>query len=290
MITNKNIIAYVNGKYISLDKATISIQDLGFTNSEMIYDTFRTFNKVPYFVNEHIKRLILSSKYSGIKINLSIQKIKVIIKKLLKKNLKLLKRNEDLWCFMRFTRSGSQIIEMRKINFANYAPFYKDGLRLYVPKLRRIPPEFLDPRYKNSSSYFTLSLAREEIWKFDRTANAILLDKNYNINEGYGFNIFFVKNKTAYTPKSKYILPGITREKVIKIFKKLKINVIEKDISLKEIYTFSEAFVTATGWGICFVKSLNKKKFKNSTYTKLIQESFSKSVGVNIVKQYLSFL
>jgi branched-subunit amino acid aminotransferase/4-amino-4-deoxychorismate lyase len=163
VITNKNIIAYVNGKYISLDKATISIQDLGFTNSEMIYDTFRTFNKVPYFVNEHIKRLILSSKYSGIKINLSIQKIKVIIKKLLKKNLKLLKRNEDLWCFMRFTRSGSQIIEMRKINFANYAPFYKDGLRLHVPKLRRIPPEFLDPRYKNSSSYFTLSLAREEI-------------------------------------------------------------------------------------------------------------------------------
>ena len=290
MISNNNLHAYVNGKYIPLNRASISILDLGFTNSEMIYDTFRTFNKVPYFVNEHIKRLILSSKYSGIKINLSIQKIKIIIKKLLKKNLKFLKKNEDLWCFMRFTRSGSQIIEMRKINFANYAPFYKDGLRLHVPKLRRIPPEFLDPRYKNSSSYFTLSLAREEIWKFDRTANAILLDKNYNINEGYGFNIFFVKNKTVYTPKSKYILPGVTRDKVIKIAKKLKLNLIEKDISLKEIYKFSEAFVTATGWGICFVKSLNKKKFKYPKYTKQIQESFSKKVGVDIVNQYLSFL
>ena len=289
MISNKNLYAYVNGKFIPLKKASVSILDLGFTNSEMIYDTFRTFNKVPYFINEHIKRLILSSKYSGIKINLSTQKIKIIIKKLLKKNIKFLKKNEDLWCFMRFTRSGSQIIEMRKINFANYAPFYKDGLRLHVPKLRRIPPEFLDPRFKNSSSYFTLSLAREEIWKFDRTANAILLDKNYNINEGYGFNIFFVKNKTLYTPKSKYILPGVTREKVIKISKKLKLNVIEKDISLKEVEKFSEAFVTATGWGICFVKSLNKKKFKNSIYTKLIQKSFSKNVGVDIVSQYLSF-
>ena len=289
MISNKNLYAYVNGKFIPLKKASVSILDLGFTNSEMIYDTFRTFNKVPYFINEHIKRLILSSKYSGIKINLSTQKIKIIIKKLLKKNIKFLKKNEDLWCFMRFTRSGSQIIEMRKINFANYAPFYKDGLRLYVPKLRRIPPEFLDPRFKNSSSYFTLSLAREEIWKFDRTANAILLDKNYNINEGYGFNIFFVKNKTLYTPKSKYILPGVTREKVIKISKKLKLNVIEKDISLKEVEKFSEAFVTATGWGICFVKSLNKKKFKKSIYTKLIQKSFSKNVGVDIVSQYLSF-
>ncbi len=290
MISNKNLSAYVNGKYIPLDKASISILDLGFTNSEMIYDTFRTFNKVPYFINEHIERLIFSSKYTGIKINLSIKKIKKIIKILLKKNLKFLKKNEDLWCFIRFTRSGSQIIEMRKINFTNYAPFYKNGLRLYVPKLKRIPPEYLDPRFKNSSSYFTLSLAREEIWKFDRSANAILLDKNDNVNEGYGFNIFFIKNKSVYTPKSKYVLPGITRGKVIEISKKLKLKVIEKDISLKEVYTFNECFVTATGWGICSVKSLNKKKFKNKKYTKLVQQSFSKSVGIDIVNQYLSFL
>ena len=69
MISNKNLVAYVNGKYILLNKASISILDLGFTNSEMIYDTFRTFNKVPYFLNEHLKRLTFSSKYSGIKKN-----------------------------------------------------------------------------------------------------------------------------------------------------------------------------------------------------------------------------
>ena len=168
MISNKNLVAYVNGKYVLLEKASISILDLGFTNSEMIYDTFRTFNKVPYFVDEHLERLKYSSQYAGIKINISIPKIKIIINLLLKKNLKFLKKDEDLWCFLRFTRSGSAVIEMRKINFSNYAPFYKNGLRLHVPKLKRIPPEYLDPRFKNSSSYFTLSLAREEIWKFDR--------------------------------------------------------------------------------------------------------------------------
>ena len=263
MISNKNLVAYVNGKYVLLEKASISILDLGFTNSEMIYDTFRTFNKVPYFVDEHLERLKYSSQYAGIKINISIPKIKKIINLLLKKNLKFLKKDEDLWCFLRFTRSGSAVIEMRKINFSNYAPFYKNGLRLHVPKLKRIPPEYLDPRFKNSSSYFTLSLAREEIWKFDRKANAILLDKNNNINEGYGFNIFFIKNKTLYTPKSKYVLPGITRKKVIEMSKKLKMKTLEKNISLKEVKLFDECFVTATGWGICSVKSLNKKNLKN---------------------------
>ena len=57
MISNKNLVAYVNGKYVLLEKASISILDLGFTNSEMIYDTFRTFNKVPYFVDELLERV-----------------------------------------------------------------------------------------------------------------------------------------------------------------------------------------------------------------------------------------
>ena len=212
MINNKNIIAYINGSYVKLEKAKISILDLGFTNSEMIYDTFRTFNKKVFFLKEHLNRLVLSSQYTGINLNLSLKSIKKIIDTLLKKNLKLLKENEDLWCFMRFTRSNSVVIEMRKLNFFNYAPYYKNGLRLHVPKLRRIPPKYLNPQYKNSSSYFTLSLAREEIWKFDRKANAILLDENDNINEGYGFNIFFIKGNKVLTPKSKYILLVETRE------------------------------------------------------------------------------
>ena len=293
-ISDKGIVAYINGNYVKLINSKISILDLGFTNSEMIYDTFRTFNGKPFFINEHLKRLNKSSKYTGIKIKLTIKQIKFIINKLLKINKRLLKKNEDLWCFIRFTRSGSSIIEMRKIQFSNYAQFYKNGLRLFIPKLKRIPPDYLDPRYKNSSSYFTLSLAREEIWKFDRNANAILLDKNNNINEGYGFNIFFVKGKTLITPKSKFVLPGITREKVIKISKKLNLNFFEKNISINEVKKCQEAFVTATGWGICPVKSINYFNFvnynDNNNFTSIIQNEFSKIVRADLKKQYLNFL
>ena len=38
--THKNMIAYINGKFIKSEDAKISIYDLGFTNGEMIYDTF----------------------------------------------------------------------------------------------------------------------------------------------------------------------------------------------------------------------------------------------------------
>ena len=59
---------------------------------------------------------------------------------------------------------------------------------------------------------------------------------------------------------------------------------------LNEIKKFDESFVTATGWGICRVKSINKKIFKKQEKTKKIQTNYSKIVKTNIVEQYLNFL
>ena len=64
----------------------------------------------------------------------------------------------------------------------------------YTSKIRRTR-DMCRPRGKIAANYVNLSLAREEVWKFDRQGNAILLDLDKNINEGYGFNIFFVKGK-----------------------------------------------------------------------------------------------
>jgi len=77
---------------------------------------------------------------------------------------------------------------------------------------------------------------------------------------------------------------------MMQISKKLKFKVIEKNIQLKEIKKFDESFVTATGWGICAVKSINKKIFTNQKKTKQIQKNFGDIVKIDIVEQYLNFL
>ncbi len=288
------MITYVNGEFVKANKAKISINDLGFTNGDMIYDTFRTFNKKPFHVDLHIQRLFKTSKYTGIKIFLSKKKIKLIINKILRNNIKFIGPNDDLWCFMRFTRSGSVIIEMNRVKFENYSNYYLNGLRLHTSKIKRIPKECVDPRGKISANYVNLSLAREEIWKFDRKGNAILLDLDGNINEGYGFNIFFVKKNVILTPKDDKVLNGVVRYFIEKIAKKNKIKFQKKDISLKEAYSCDECFITATGWGICPIKSLDSKIFnnrrKNLKLTSFMQNEYSKIVGLNLVDQYLKFL
>ena len=290
---NKKMITYVNGKYVNAIDAKIPVFDLGFTNGDMIYDTFRTFNKKPFHVDLHLKRLKKTSEYTGIKITLTISKIKKIINKILNHNKKFLGKYDDLWCFIRFTRSGSNIIEMNRIKFENYAKYYQYGLRLHTSKIIRTPSKCVDPKGKISANYVNLSLAREEVWKYDRQGNALLLDINKNINEGYGFNIFFVKNNTIITPKDKEVLNGVVRDFVEKIAKKKKIKFKKKDIKLKEAYKSEECFITATGWGICPIKSLDKKVFmknKQLKITKLIQDEYSKIVGLNLKNQYLKFI
>ena len=288
------MITYVNGEFVKANKAKISINDLGFTNGDMIYDTFRTFNKKPFHVDLHIQRLFKTSKYTGIKIFLSKKKIKLIINKILRNNIKFIGPNDDLWCFMRFTRSGSVIIDMNRVKFENYSNYYLNGLRLHTSKIKRIPKECVDPRGKISANYVNLSLAREEIWKFDRKGNAILLDLDGNINEGYGFNIFFVKKGEILTPKDDKVLNGVVRYFIEKIARKNKIKFQKKDISLKEAYSCDECFITATGWGICPIKSLDNKIFinrrSNLKLTSFMQNEYSKIVGLNLVDQYLKFL
>ncbi len=231
-IHNK-MIAYLNGKYVKSIDAKISIYDLGFTNGEMIYDTFRTFNKKPFHVDFHLKRLWETSRYTGIKINLKKNQIKNIINKILANNKKYIGKNDDLWCFMRFTRSGSCVIEMSRVKFENYSKYYKKGLRLHTSKIRRTPEICVDPRGKISANYVNLSLAREEVWKYDRKGNALLLDLQKNINEGYGFNIFFVKGKTIYTPKDEKVLNGVVRHFVKIIAEKNKLNFVKKKYKIK---------------------------------------------------------
>ena len=291
--SHKKMITFINGKYVRSKDAKISIYDLGFTNGEMIYDTFRTFNKKPFHVDLHLTRLWETSKYTGIKIGLSKKKIKIIINKILKNNKKYIGANDDLWCFMRFTRSGSNIIEMNRIKFENYSKYYSKGLRLHTSKIKRTPETCVDPRGKISANYVNLSLAREEVWKYDRKGNALLLDLKNNINEGYGFNIFFIKGKKIITPKDEKVLNGVVRHYIKLIAEKNGFKFIKKDIKLNDAYKSDECFITATGWGICPIKSLDNKKFFNKLeeykIVPFIQNEYSKIVGIDFVKQYLKF-
>jgi len=91
---------------------------------------------------------------------------------------------------------------------------------------------------------------------------AIMLNSQGYVAECSGDNIFIVKNGVLYTPPgSEGVLVGITRDAVIELAKnKLKIPVKEECISIYNVYTANECFLTGTAAEIIPVVSADSRE------------------------------
>jgi branched-chain amino acid aminotransferase len=120
------------------------------------------------------------------------------------------------------------------------------------------------PSYaKISGSYVNSILASMEAKKqgYDE---ALLLDSIGNIAEGPGENFFLVKGNTLFTPVQGSILPGITRESIIKIARDRGHIVREIPLHPKESYHADEAFFTGTAAEVTPILSLDDVPFSFS--------------------------
>ena len=76
--------------------------------------------------------------------------------------------------------------------------------------------------------------------------DAVMLDVDGYVSETNATNIFFVKNGKLKTPFADSCLPGITRENVIQLALDKGIPLIEKRITIAEMYASDEVFVTGS--------------------------------------------
>jgi branched-chain amino acid aminotransferase len=131
------------------------------------------------------------------------------------------------------------------------------GLRVAVESVRKIPSACLDPRVK-SFNYLVNILARAEA-QSSGADDAIMLDVQGFISEGSGTNIFLVRRDALWTPPVQCALEGITRETVIMLAKKASIPIYETPLTVYDVYTAEEVFMTGSGAGIVPVMEVNKK-------------------------------
>ena len=112
--------------------------------------------------------------------------------------------------------------------------------------------------YKIIGTYINSTMALHEAIKMGAD-EAILLDKNGFISEGSGENIFFIKDNKIFTPRTEHCLNGITRKSVITIASDMGFDVVEKDLTLDELFDSDEAFFTGTAVEITPISKIDKK-------------------------------
>ena len=112
--------------------------------------------------------------------------------------------------------------------------------------------------YKIIGTYINSTMALHEAIKMGAD-EAILLDKNGFISEGSGENIFLIKDNKIFTPRTEHCLNGITRKSVITIASNMGFDVVEKDLTLDELFDSDEAFFTGTAVEITPISKIDKK-------------------------------
>ena len=118
----------------------------------------------------------------------------------------------------------------------------------------------------------------------DKGCEEVIMHKNNFITEGGASNIFFVKDNLVMTPAlTNNILPGITRELLIKAIKNEGIDVQEGKYTLKDLIDSESIWLTSSTKGLAEVGEVINTK------TKLIQghELFKKCKDV-FTKKFFS--
>ena len=151
------------------------------------------------------------------------------------------------------------------------------GVDVCVSSWTRIAPNTLPAMSKAAANYMNSQLIRMEA-SINGFAEGIALDSDGHVSEGSGMNIFLVHDGTLYTPPlATSILPGITRDTVMKLAADLNIPAKEAVIPREMLYIADEVFFVGTAVEVTPIRSVDKivvGKGVAGPVTRLLQQEF----------------
>lgn len=234
---------YINGDFVSIEKARINASDFGLTYGWGLFETMQSYNGKVFLFAEHLKRLALGAKALDIRSShlkkLTQESEGGPVAALLKLN-KLTTRTAYIKIIVtKGSKNATIIIFARATDEEKNAQLRRGGAKaILIDEPGRYKPDI------KSLNYLPNILAREEAKKKD-AYDAIYKTSKGLILEASASNIFIIKGKRVITPPADgLILPGITREKVIKIAKEAGLTLLEAPIKTNDLIGSDEAFLT----------------------------------------------
>jgi branched-chain amino acid aminotransferase len=248
---NANLLVNVNGRLVHRDEARVSPFDSAVQGGDAVWEGLRLYDGRIFKLREHLARLRRSAEALAFAEIPADEKIIEEIKRTLSANqmrdavhIRLtLTRGVKITSGMdpRLNQTGPTLIVLAEHKPPVYA---KTGLTLITSKMRRPPPEILDPRIHHANLLNSI-LAKIEANNAGAD-DALMLDARGFVAETNAAHIFIVYGDRVFTPHVLACPEGITRATVLEICAANAIPFEERDLTLEDIYSASEMFCTGT--------------------------------------------
>jgi len=242
---------YLNGKFVNREEAKISVFDHGLLYGDGAFEGIRSYNRLVFRLKEHIDRLYETLHTLMIKVPLTRPQMMQAVVDTLKKNkladayirLVVTRGEGDLGLDPRKCYGKPAIIIITDKIVLYPEALYQKGMEIITVPTVRNNPDALNPQLK-SLNYLNNILAKIEATNSGFN-EAIMMDSLGHVAECTGDNIFIVKKGRLSTPEEGR-LRGITRDAVLELARKDKIEIFEGPITRHEVYNGEECFLTGT--------------------------------------------
>jgi len=256
-----------NGKFIKWDDARIHVMAHVVNYGSAVFEGIRCYNlpsgPAIFRAHEHMQRLLDSAKIYRIPVTFTRDQLVQGMVELIAENgiwpcyiRPLILRGEGEFGVNPFKTSTE--VYMANFAWGKYLAGSDDGVDVCVSSWTRLAPNTMPAMAKAGANYMNSQLIKMEAI-LNGYVEGIALDANGYVSEGSGENLFIVRGGKLYTaPLGNSVLPGITRDSVIRLARDLGIEVVEQIIPREMLYICDELFFTGTAAEVTPIRSVDK--------------------------------
>lgn len=266
-------ICYVNGSYLPVGQATLSVRDLAVLRGYGVFDFMRTYHGRPFKLREHLLRLERSAQHIELDLPKPLNAIEEIVCETLRRNA--------------LPEANLRVVVTGGVSSDGITPPEEPGLIVLVTPVKHYPAECYEHGVKvitveteryipgaKTINYIPAILAMNRA-KAAGAIEALYINRHGHILEGTTTNFFIFQGDQFITPGDE-ILPGVTRSVVLEVAQDL-FEVIERPITFDDLARSDEAFISASNKEIMPVHHVDDQQIGSGTRgpkTRQIMERF----------------
>src|SRR5579863_2426830 len=240
MDTNANW--YVGGRWLHPHEAVISINDIAVLRGYSAFESLRTYDRRPFHLHEHLKRLYRSAVLIDLEIPWPSSFIADVIRETIERNtyqhasIRLLVTGGESEDSITPTGQPTLAVMITPLGERDMQRFAR-GIKLITTRLQREAPE------AKTTNYMAAVRALKEATKHG-AADALFVNKSNHVLEATRSNFFIFRGDTLVTPREG-VLSGITRNVVLELARG-RFTIEERPVLLDELPLTGEAFITSS--------------------------------------------
>ncbi|MCO6435786.1 MAG: aminotransferase class IV [Phycisphaerae bacterium] len=254
-------LAFVNGVFVPIEKAVVSVEDRGFQFGDSVYEVVVAYDGRPFLIEPHLQRLRRSCDAIGLNYPFHKRPLEPIIAE------GIARRGEgDTLVYIQLTRGVAprahgipQGLEPTLVMTFRPLKPVPEELRRRGMRLKAVRDERWARCFIKAVTLLPNVLAKDQALR-EGYDDAVFISPSGEVRECTAANIFMVRDSTLFMPtRDVSVLHGITQQFIMECAEAIAVPVREERFPASDLFRADELFLSSTTLQVLGATSVDGK-------------------------------